>query len=409
MKSFDKLIFIIVLISLILFAALNLGTANIKEKSSDFYKVELNRVKQELAEGEIPDIKKYKYLTDIIKYKGQEDFFSFKSEYAIIESDGELYRVEYKKSQPSDKKLFIYINIIFAAAFAIIFTILVYIRQFIIKPFNKISDMPYRLAKGDFSAEIKENKNRYFGKFIWCIDMLRDELRASDKLRLEKIKHEKTILLSLSHDIKTPLSAIKLYSKAISKGLYQDREKILQTAENIEKKADEIEKYLNEIIHNSSEELFNFKVDICDFYLSEVIEKINLAYKEKLLETGIIFEIHNFNNCMISGDADRLFEVLSNIIENAVKYGDGQSISISFSDEEDCKLITVKNSGCTLSENEFDHIFDSFWRGSNIKNHSGSGLGLFICRKLMKQMGGDIFADANGGYMSVTAVCKKSS
>lgn len=409
MKSFDKLIFIIVLISLILFAALNLGTANIKEKSSDFYKVELNRVKQELTEGEIPDIKKYKYLTDIVKYTGQEDFFNFKSEYAIIESDGELYRVEYKKSHPSDKKLFIYINIIFAAAFAIIFTILVYIRQFIIKPFNKISDIPYRLAKGDFSAEIKEHKSRYFGKFIWCIDMLRDELRASDKLRLEKIKHEKTILLSLSHDIKTPLSAIKLYSKAISKGLYQDREKILQTAENIEKKADEIEKYLNEIIHNSSEELFNFKVDICDFYLSEVIEKINLAYKEKLLEAGIVFEIHNFNNCMISGDADRLFEVLSNIIENAVKYGDGQSISISFSDEEDCKLITVKNSGCTLSENEFDHIFDSFWRGSNIKNHSGSGLGLFICRKLMKQMGGDIFADANGGYMSVTAVCKKSS
>lgn len=83
------------------------------------------------------------------------------------------------------------------------------------------------------------------------------------------------------------------------------------------------------------------------------------------------------------------------------------SISIDFSDEENCRLITVSNSGCTLSESELNHIFDSFWRGSNTGSQKGSGLGLYICRQLMSGMGGDIFAEIADGYMKVTAVCPK--
>ena len=92
------------------------------------------------------------------------------------------------------------------------------------------------------------------------------------------------------------------------------------------------------------------------------------------------------------------------IIENAVKYGDGQNIALSFSEEEGCSLVTVENTGCTLPQAELPHIFESFIRGTNAENENGSGLGLYICRQLMHKMQGDIFAEIKGGRMHVTVI-----
>jgi len=99
---------------------------------------------------------------------------------------------------------------------------------------------------------------------------------------------------------------------------------------------------------------------------------------------------------------------LQNIIENAIKYGDGKSININISKEDDCILVSIQNSGCTLSDTEIPHIFESFWRGSNSEKTQGSGLGLYICRQLMHKMGGEIFAGIKDGFMSVTLVFEKA-
>ncbi len=77
-------------------------------------------------------------------------------------------------------------------------------------------------------------------------------------------------------------------------------------------------------------------------------------------------------------------------------------------DEEDRVLITVSNTGCTLPPDEAVHIFDSFYRGSNAENRSGSGLGLYICKKLMTLMNGEIFAEVGDDLMKVTVVCPQS-
>ena len=117
--------------------------------------------------------------------------------------------------------------------------------------------------------------------------------------------------------------------------------------------------------------------------------------------------MEEYNDCIISGDFDRSVEVLQNIFENAIKYGDGKNISLSFSDEENCRLVTIKNSGSILPETELVHIFDSFWRGSNSDGRDGSGLGLYICKKLMHKMGGDIYARIDNSDMMVTVVFKR--
>ncbi|MBQ3692750.1 MAG: ATP-binding protein [Clostridia bacterium] len=77
---------------------------------------------------------------------------------------------------------------------------------------------------------------------------------------------------------------------------------------------------------------------------------------------------------------------------------------LTFANEENCKLISVINSGCTLNDNEITHIFDSFYRGSNVGSNSGNGLGLYICRQLIRKMKGEIFAETKNGEMTVTAV-----
>ena len=67
-------------------------------------------------------------------------------------------------------------------------------------------------------------------------------------------------------------------------------------------------------------------------------------------------------------------------------------------------LIAVRNNGCTLGKDELPHIFESFWRGANSENVRGSGLGLYICRRLMHKMNGEIFAEIDGDFITVTAV-----
>lgn len=89
-------------------------------------------------------------------------------------------------------------------------------------------------------------------------------------------------------------------------------------------------------------EFLNLTVEMGEVYLSSVMEYINAYYTDKLSNLHTAFEVERYLDCLLCGDSSRLIEVLQNIMENALKYGDGKYITISFSTEEDCCLITVK-------------------------------------------------------------------
>ena len=97
---------------------------------------------------------------------------------------------------------------------------------------------------------------------------------------------------------------------------------------------------------------------------------------------------------------------MQNLIENAVKYGDGKRISIDFDRMDGCELITVSNTGCTIEAKELPQIFESFHRGSNSSKVQGNGLGLFICKRLMSLMNGEVYADIRDGCFCVTLVVR---
>lgn len=409
MKGFGKLAAVFCGVWVLLWCAANVLLLMQRDSESKQYLVDAERIRLALEAGEQPSAEDHPAVTNIVRDDGSGEFFRTSSEYLVIEARGELWRIEYDDSADSgDGRAVIVLNSAMCAGGLLLAAVLVYLGRNIVAPFNELSELPAQLAKGGLNKPLKEQKSRYFGRFIWGMDMLREDLEQANTRRLEQAKAEKTLLLSLSHDIKTPLAAIKLYASALSKGLYTDKEKQREAARSINAKADEIEGYVGQIIKNSSDDFLSFTVENREFYLSEAMERLESYYTDKLETLSIKFEIGEYTDCMLWGDPDRLVEVLQNLTENAVKYGDGHLISISFDSEEDMRLITVRNSGCTLAEGELPHIFDSFWRGSNTDGRQGSGLGLYICRRLMQLMEGDIFAEIRDGEMLVTAVCKKA-
>lgn len=410
-----------IMIAIILFFATGLLLVNSsfmdkgKDVSSREYRVSINRLRQavEVFEQEKrrpPDRlnelsewaggEEYPGLIglDVIsKDTGREDLSAFLQEesedYAIFATQNYYYKVMYRHVTTAEKISRWYLNGIMVILFAFVLLLLWYIRQKILLPFEQFSDIPYELSKGNLTLPLRENKNRFFGRYIWGMDLLRENLEQNKVRELALQKEKKMLLLSLGHDIKTPLSAIKLYARAISKKLYQGEKKEQEIADSINRNVNEIEHYLSEMIRASHEDFLEFEVHNAEFYIQDAMKKIREYYEEKMALNQITFAMESSGNFLVFGDADRLQEVLQNVIENAMKYGDGRRIWLSLCREEEECRITVCNTGCSLSERELPHIFDSFFRGSNVGKKPGSGLGLSICRQIMHQMEGEIMAE----------------
>lgn len=414
MKGFSRTFAGIILLLFMIMVGINLYLTSISRNDNGReYRVEINRLQKDIEQNGMDGISLNQYscisqITMMKKNTDQKAFFEGDgSDYVIRKIGGTYYRFDYQSSMSEEyRAIRLAVNFSMIIMAAAVLAVLIYIRAKLVKPFHRIKDVPYELSKGNLTAGLKENKSRFFGRFVWGLDLLREHLEEEKTKELTLQKEKKTLVLSISHDIKTPLSAIKLYSKALIRNLYDSEEKKIEIAEKIGKSADEIEGFVSQIIRASSEDFLKLEVHNGEFYLKELIQKINSFYTEKLLLMKIDFTVEEYSNCLMKGDLDRAVEVLQNITENAIKYGDGKYIKIQITSEEDCRLITVSNSGCALSDNELPFIFDSFWRGSNVGSRSGNGLGLYICRQLMIKMDGDIYAECRDGEMRVTAVMR---
>lgn len=396
---------------LAIFVAANIILLSGKTQSGRPYMVEIDRLAHAIGERGLEniDLSDCRYVANVVQSMGQfpdEDFFEDTDcEYQVRVVDGKVYRFDYVyQADRGQQRTIVTVNLILAVMSLLLFGILLFVQRKILTPFAALSELPYELSKGNLTVPIKEGRYRFFGRFVWGLNVLRENLEQHKQRELSLMREKKTLVISLSHDIKTPLSAIKLYAKALAKGLYSEKEKQLEIYSSIGEKADEIERFLSQIIEASSEDFLNFEVEQGEFYLSELVHAVSAYYRDKLDIMKISFSVGEYTDCLLKGDLDRSVEVLQNIVENAVKYGDGHEISLSFSREEDCRLVTVRNTGCTLAQTELPHIFESFIRGTNANGVNGSGLGLYICRQLMHKMQGEIFAEIREGQMYVTVI-----
>lgn len=403
MSKFRRNSIIVLILELIIIVVFNIVLVSTSSSNTDRqYRVDISRIQTVLEAGEVVNPDDY---DSVIAIKHFDDTYKTNNDYAVINCGGTLYSVEYKTEYKNNS--LIYMDIGLGVTFVLTAGILFYVDTKVLKPFNKLSNYSTELAKGNLSKPIKEEKSKHFGKFVWGMDMLRETLEDNKKKELKLQKDKKTLILSISHDIKTPLSAIKLYTKALEEDIYESPEKKKEAIKGIEKNIEEINGYVSEIVSASREDFMNLTVTMGELYLKDLITKIDILYREKFSNIHTEFELGEYENCLLQGDENRLEEVLQNILENAIKYGDGRFVRLNFDEEEGCQLIRITSSGCTVKQEELPHLFDSFYRGGNSSKCEGSGLGLYIAKSLLRMMGGDIYAELGKDEFSVTVVVKK--
>lgn len=284
--------------------------------------------------------------------------------------------------------------ILFISYFAVIAVILIGYRT-MIKPFNSLSDYPEKIAKGRMTDGIPETKQKMFGKYVWGMNMLKDEMNHKQKVLNTLEKEKQTLIVSIAHGIKTPLSNIKLYAEAIEQGIYhketKPNEKDVETARKIEQNVEKVEVLVKEIMDKSTQHNSTYEPTIDSFYLKDLVDMVKKEYTSRIELLHIPFEIKCENNPLVTSDKDGIYTIISQLLENAIKYGSGQGITVTMGSQDEDVYITVKNKGNVLSEEETAYVFKSFWRGSNSRNVEGQGIGLYVAKKMAEALSGDIF------------------
>ena len=285
-------------------------------------------------------------------------------------------------------------EVIVGICFLISALFFIYIDRKVIMPFNRLSDYPERIAKNENADALPESKNRYFGKYIWGMNMLRDRLSGDTRKLRQLEKEQLTLVSTIAHGIKTPVANIKLYSEAIGSGLYRDNgipdEKDAEVAGKIAKNADDITELVKELLDSASKGVVVFEPVIETFYLTEIEEFVKREYDNRLGVLRIPYKVDMRSRVMINSDKNGICRIITQLLENAVKYGDGRGITITVDKNEDGYFFSVRDIGSRIPDSEMPYVFNSFWRGSNASNAEGNGLGLYEASFIARKLGGDI-------------------
>ncbi|MBR4224340.1 MAG: HAMP domain-containing histidine kinase [Oscillospiraceae bacterium] len=282
--------------------------------------------------------------------------------------------------------------LIVCAAVVLVYSLWVYRR--ILLPFERLSDRPERMARGDLEEKLPERRDRYLGKFVWGMNMLADKL-GHDRQTILKISldRERT-MTALAHGIKTPVANIKLMCEAISTGLYSKdgsiNEEDAKLAARIDKNADDIHAIVLQLLDTSGSVIYDFDPHTSPFYRKEIARRITEEYGRRLEIARIPFEIKSKGDVMINSDIDGILRILRQLMDNAVKYGDGTGIVLDLDKTDEGHFISVRNKGTPLPESELPFVWGSYWRGSNSEGIEGSGVGLYEARCIARALGGDI-------------------
>lgn len=256
----------------------------------------------------------------------------------------------------------------------------------ILRPFDKLKDWAEKIARGDFNVPLNYERSNYFGQFTWAFDSMRREITRARSCEREAVENNKTVIATLSHDIKTPIASIRAYAEGLEANLDGTTEKRAKYLSVIMRKCDEVSKLTNDLFLHSLSDLDKLKISSEEFELCEFMASITDEITAE--QHDVHFKKPEFT-AVVSADKNRLTQIVENLINNARKYAKSDidiNIVITDGDAE----IHFRDYGSGIHDEDMPFIFDKFYRGKNCGNEQGSGLGLYIVKYIAEKMGGKV-------------------
>ena len=294
--------------------------------------------------------------------------------------------VDMLRSKPLEES--VGINGIVMCTLTIIFMAMVFLYVYIniLRPFEKMKNYASEIAKGNFDLPLNYERSNYFGAFTWAFDSMRKEITRSRMAEREAIENNKTVIATLSHDIKTPITSIRAYAEGLEENLDTSQERRSRYLEVIMRKCDEVTALTNDLFLHSLSDLNMLQMQPEEFelvpFLKQSISEI-IADRE-----DVIFRKPDISP-VIYADKKRINQIVENLINNSRKYAK-TNITVSLTQSDDTVSIHFRDKGPGIPDEDMPFITDKFYRGKNVGNENGSGLGLYIVKYIAEQSGGSV-------------------
>ncbi len=279
----------------------------------------------------------------------------------------------------------------------------VWVYRSFLRPLNKLQEATRKIRDGnlDFTLEVEEDDE--IGELCQDFEEMRIRLKENAEEKVQYDLESKELLSNISHDLKTPITAIKGYVEGIMDGVASSPEKLDKYIRTIYNKANDMDRLIDELTFYSKIDTnkipYQFAKLNVDSYFRDCAEEVGLELESRNIELG--FFNYVAEDVEIIADAEQLKRVINNIISNSVKYLDKPRgiINIRIKDVGDFIQIEIEDNGRGIAAKDLPYIFDRFYRTDASRNSSqgGSGIGLSIVRKIVEDHGGRIWATSKEG------------
>ena len=337
------------------------------------------------------------YFNDLRKLVKQVDFRFLDG------SEGSVFIVTRITSVIS--KTFL-MDMFLAIIFILVLTSMVltqWIHKGVFSPINRLNLAMQKIAEGNFDYILESEDDNEIGELYRNYEDMRLRLKESTEEKLQNEKQNRELISNITHDLKTPITAIKGYVEGIIDGVADTPERRDKYLRTIYTKANDMDRLINELTYYSSIDNnripYNFhRINVAEFF-EDCVEDVGLDLESKDIQL-------NYSNLVdqetrIIADPEQLKKVINNIIGNSIKYMDKAKgvIDIRLLDEVDSIRVEIEDNGKGIAAKDLGNIFERFYRTDASRNSmkGGSGIGLSIVKKIIEDHGGYIWATSKEG------------
>ena len=283
--------------------------------------------------------------------------------------------------------------------------------EHIMEPLDELAEGTERIKANNLEEEITYSGDREFENVCTSFNEMMKSISSEHEKNRKYEKARTDMIAGISHDLRTPLTAIKGTIKGMLDGVVSKPEQQRRFLETAYRRTNDMDMLLNQLFYLSKIETGNMPISMKNIELSEFLRNYVNGKSEYVMENGEELNINTHEiSAEVSVDPEQLQRILDNLLENSRKYAHKTQLVIDINlhrTDREC-IVCVKDNGVGVSEDKLPYIFDEFYRADESRNiKEGNGLGLYIVKYLMEAMGGSVRAENADGlaiYLSFPVI-----